>query len=113
MAVKSNDPEHVSSVCTVFAESEVISLVAKGKETIDILAGIHEAIARRMHGLVKTVGMKTPVMMSGGVAKNIGVVHFLEKALDVDIIVPEEPQIVGAIGAALFALDCAVEGKLT
>ena len=59
-----------------------------------------------MHGLVKTVGMKTPVMMSGGVAKE-------GKALDVEILVPEETQIVGAIGAALYALDCAVEGKLT
>lgn len=111
MALKSNNPEHVSSVCTVFAESEVISLVAKGNETIDILAGIHEAIARRMHGLVKTVGVKIPVMMSGGVAKNIGVVRFLGKALGVEIMVPEEPQIVGAIGAALFALDCVRESK--
>ena len=111
MALKSDNPQHVSSVCTVFAESEVISLVAKGNETVDILAGIHEAIARRMHGLVKTVGMKIPVLMSGGVAKNIGVVHSLGKALGVEIEVPEEPQIVGAIGAALYALDCAKEGK--
>jgi len=111
MALKSSNPEHVSSVCTVFAESEVISLVAKGKATIDIIAGINEAIARRMHGLVKTVGMKIPVLMSGGVAKNIGVVHFLGKALGVEIIVPEKPQIVGAIGAALYALDYAGQGK--
>ncbi|MBF7082851.1 2-hydroxyglutaryl-CoA dehydratase [Desulfallas sp. Bu1-1] len=98
----------ISSMCTVFAESEVISLVAQGHTKADILAAIHEAIARRITGLVGRVGLRQPVIMTGGVAKNIGVVRALEKELGVSITVPGEPQIVGALGAALFALDYAL-----
>lgn len=97
----------ISSMCTVFAESEVISLVAQGHTKEDILSAIHEAIARRISGLVGRVGLRQPVIMTGGVAKNIGVVCALEKELGVSISLPSEPQIVGAIGAALFALDYA------
>jgi activator of 2-hydroxyglutaryl-CoA dehydratase len=83
----------------------VISLTAQGRIKLDIIAGIHEAIGRRMHSLVNHVGMVPPVVMSGGVAKNVGVVRVLEKLLGTEIILPSEPQIVGALGAALFAMD--------
>ncbi len=105
LSLQSKSPASISSICTVFAESEVISLRAQGSTRLDIIAGIHEAIARRMHSLVSHVGAIPPVVMSGGVAKNIGVVSSLEKLLGVRIIVPPEPQIVGALGAALFAVD--------
>jgi len=105
LALASAAPPLISSMCTVFAESEVISLRAKGCATPDIVAGIHEAIGRRMTALVNHVGLREPVLMSGGVAKNQGVVRVLERLLGVKITVPEEPQIVGALGAALFALD--------
>ncbi len=104
-SLESREPLSVSSICTVFAESEVISLKAKGHSKVDIIAGIHYSIARRMLSLTNSVGLRAPLMMSGGVAKNIGVVRALEKGLNTQIIVPEEPQIVGALGAALFALE--------
>jgi len=105
LALASAVPPAISSLCTVFAESEVISLKAKGCAAPDIVAGIHEAVGRRMISLVNHAGLTAPVLMSGGVAKNQGVVRALEKFLGVKITVPEEPQIVGALGAALFALD--------
>lgn len=105
LSLQSRTMLEVSSLCTVFAETEVISLVAHGHANADILAAIHRAIAGRMRGLVGRVGLRQPVCMTGGVAKNIGVVRALEKELGVSIFVPSEPQIVGAVGAALFALD--------
>ena len=105
LSLKSQDPAAISSICTVFAESEVISLVAQKRSRLDIVAGIHEAIGRRMHSMVSQVGVNSPVIMSGGVAKNVGVVRVLERLLGTSITVPPEPQIVGALGAALFAID--------
>ncbi len=105
LSLGSDDPASISSICTVFAESEVISLKARGRSKVDIIAGIHEAIGRRMHSMVNQAGLTPPVVMSGGVAKNVGVVSVLERLLATPVIVPQEPQIVGALGAALFALD--------
>ena len=105
LSLKSTNPAQISSICTVFAESEVISMKARGRSKLDIISGIHEAIGRRMHSMINQAGMKPPVVMSGGVAKNVGVVRVLERLLETKIIVPPEPQIVGALGAALFALD--------
>lgn len=105
LSQQSRQPAAVSSLCTVFAESEVISLVSKGQATSDIVAGIHEAIGRRMLALTKSVGLTPPVVMSGGVAKNEGVRRVLERLIGHSIAVAEEPQVVGAIGAALYALD--------
>jgi len=107
LSLQSKHPASVSSTCVVFAESEVISLVSKGVSRTDVIAGVHLAIAKRMYGLIKNVGAKPVVLMSGGVAKNKGVVHFLEQVLETEIFVPEDPQIIGAIGAALYALDYA------
>lgn len=96
----------ISSICTVFAESEVISLVSEGEELEDILYGIHRAIADRTVGLISRMGGVEPrVVMAGGVAKNIGVVRALEKVLDTEIAVYSEPQIIGALGAAILALE--------
>ncbi len=105
LSLRAENPALISSICTVFAESEVISLTAQGCSKLDILAGIHEAIGRRMYSMVNQVGMTPPVVMTGGVAKNAGVVHALERLLETEIILPPEPQIVGALGAALFAVE--------
>jgi predicted CoA-substrate-specific enzyme activase len=104
-SLKAEDPALISSICTVFAESEVISLKAKGRSKQDIIAGIHEAIGRRMHSMITHVGLVDPAVISGGVAKNVGVVRVLERLLKTRIMIPQEPQIVGALGAALFALE--------
>jgi predicted CoA-substrate-specific enzyme activase len=93
----------ISSVCTVFAESEVVSLVATNHPKEEILRGLHRAIVNRVWSMVMTLGIHLEVTMSGGVAKNRGVVAFMEEKLGRSIHVYQEPQIVGALGAALYA----------
>lgn len=90
-------------MCTVFAESEVVSLIAQGFPREDIARGLHEAIADRTAGMVYRIGLVKKVAMTGGVAKNGGVLRALEEKLKTKIEVPPEPQIVGALGAALLA----------
>ncbi|MBI2521690.1 MAG: 2-hydroxyglutaryl-CoA dehydratase [Bdellovibrio sp.] len=96
----------LSSMCTVFAESEVVSLVADGAETKEIIFALNQAIAGRVSALVRRVCKETSglkVAMSGGVARNPGVVRGLNRALNCEISVPEHPDLVGALGAALIA----------
>lgn len=93
----------ISSLCTVFAESEVISLIAKGENRANIIAGIHESVASRVMAMANRIGIRQPVMMTGGVAKNIGVVRALENKMGYRILVSENAQVNGAIGAALIA----------
>lgn len=95
----------ISSVCTVFAESEVLSMQSQGKPVNDILRGIHKAIAERTIGLLERIGVEKDVVMTGGVAKNIGVVRAIEEKLGLKLMIPDEPQTVGAIGAARIALQ--------
>jgi activator of 2-hydroxyglutaryl-CoA dehydratase len=100
----------ISSMCAVFAESEVVSLVARGCPVPDIIRGVHEAIAQRSVALLKRVGIKAPVAMSGGVARNRGVTSCLEKKLGADIKIPPNPQFMGAFGAAIIARSKMLEG---
>ena len=93
----------ISSVCTVFAESEVVSLVAQNRPREEIIRGLHRAIVNRVWSMAKSIGIRGAVTMSGGVAKNRGVVGLLEEKLGRKIHVHSEPQIVGALGAALLA----------
>lgn len=93
----------VSSMCAVFAKTEVISLVRQGKAKNDILAGACEAIASRVTGLIQRIGTEEQFVITGGIAKNIGVVKRIEEKLKMAAHIPFEPQIVGALGAALFA----------
>ncbi|HHY98177.1 MAG TPA: 2-hydroxyglutaryl-CoA dehydratase [Firmicutes bacterium] len=93
----------ISSMCTVFAESEVVSLIARGEAKHDIIRAIHDAVAERVYGQVERIGNIAPITMTGGVAKNIGVVNSLNRLLGVRMNLPEEPQIIGALGAALIA----------
>lgn len=95
----------ISSMCTVFAESEVVSLIADNQSKEVIIRGLHDAIADRILGMVNRVGIKEQVTLTGGVAKNQGVVRALEDRLGVNLFIPPEPQIIGALGAALLARD--------
>jgi predicted CoA-substrate-specific enzyme activase len=95
----------VSSMCTVFAESEVVSLIAEGYLKEDILNGLHQAIASRVSAMAQSLRVGDAVTLSGGVAKNIGVVRALEQNLKVRVKVPPEPQIVAALGAAICARE--------
>jgi predicted CoA-substrate-specific enzyme activase len=105
LSLRSTKNIQISSICTVFAESEVVSAVANKFDRSDIINGIHQAIAKRVSIMVDHVGLVERVMMSGGVAKNAGVVRALESQLGTTFLVPKEPQLVGAFGAALIALE--------
>jgi predicted CoA-substrate-specific enzyme activase len=101
----SDDDLQVSSMCATFAETEIISLLAGGAEPADIAASVHRAVAARTLGLLAQVGKRSPIVMTGGVANNPAAVHFLSEAIGLPVQVPENPQISGAFGAALLALD--------
>lgn len=103
LSLVSDKPAKISSMCTVFAETEAISLLARGWRKEDIIAGLHEAIAKRTVVMVKQIGVQNDVVFSGGVAKNSGMQKALEAELGTIIHVPEEPQITAALGAALIA----------
>lgn len=107
LSLTAENPAAISSLCTVFAESEVISLIAKGARRADIIAGIHESVAARVAAMANRVGMKAPVMMTGGVAHNIGVVRALEAKLGLAVLVSAHAQENGAIGAACIAAGLA------
>jgi predicted CoA-substrate-specific enzyme activase len=107
VSLKSEFSAVITSQCSVFAESEIVTLIAEGTELPDIVAGIHKSIAGRLLSMVKAVNPRKDFMLTGGVAKNQGVVKFLEDALGKIEKVPVDPQIVGALGAALIA-----KGKL-
>jgi len=105
IALSSETPADISSRCTVFAETEVVSLLARGRDVPGILAGLCNSVAERVRGLATRVGIRAEMTMTGGVAKNAGVVRGLETMLGLAANVPDEPQIVGAFGAALIARD--------
>ncbi|MEW6672372.1 MAG: acyl-CoA dehydratase activase [Thermodesulfobacteriota bacterium] len=103
ISLTSKAPAAISSLCTVFAESEVISLISKGARRQDIIAGIHAAIAARVTAMAGRIGLTAPVMMTGGVAKNIGVVKAIEARIGSPVEVSPKAQLTGAVGAALIA----------
>lgn len=112
LSLKSKKSLVISSMCTVFAESEVVSLLAENEEREDIIKALHNAIADRVLSLAHKVKLTTAVTLTGGVAKNIGVVEVIKSKLSKMIVhIPEEPQIVGALGAALIAHDLALSGE--
>ena len=92
-------------MCTVFAESEVISLIAQNCEKADIARGVHRAIAGKACSLLARVHPEPEYMMTGGVARNPGVVRAVEEKLGAELFLCPDPEIVGAVGAALLALD--------
>ncbi len=95
----------ISSMCTVFAESEVVSLIAQNKPTDDIVHGLNKAVASKTASLVKRVGGEEAYMMTGGVAQNKGLVKTLEERLGTSLVISDKSQLCGALGAALFAAD--------
>nr|WP_222926246.1 acyl-CoA dehydratase activase [Fervidicola ferrireducens] len=102
---KAREDITITSMCTVFAESEVISLIAENKDQRDIIHALNKAVASKAVSLIERIGRKGSYMMTGGVAKNRGVVNAIEKKLGEKILIPPEPQIIGALGAALIALE--------
>ncbi len=106
ISLRSKNQAKITAQCSVFAETEVVSLMADGVEVADIVAGIHDAIASRIMSLVYRVGLEKDLTITGGVAKNIGVVTYLEKKLGIEAKkLPVDPQLMGALGAALTAKE--------
>lgn len=105
LALKSTNPVRITTTCTVFAESEIISHLAKGILTEDVLAGVHQAICQRCAALARRVGVEPEVTLTGGVSRNVAMVELLERELGVVLNVSAEAHFCGALGAALFALD--------
>lgn len=95
----------MNAQCTVFAESEVVSLVHAKTPKADIARAVHDAIASRIISMVRRVGIEREVVLIGGMAKNIGFVDSLKRGLEMNLLVPEEPEFVGALGAALIAVE--------
>ncbi len=101
--IKTRGKVDITSTCTVFAESEIVSLIGQGTDKNEIIKGLIYSIASRITSMVERIGLEEPVCMTGGVAKNLGVVKALEEKLGVKISIPHEPQITGALGAAYLA----------
>lgn len=110
-ALKSEKPVRISTTCTVFAEAEVLSWLGKGKTVEDILWGVHQSIAARTFGLLRRVGIEDEITFTGGVARNIGMIRAMEDKLEKKMNVSEESHYMGALGAALFALDSVMAGE--
>jgi predicted CoA-substrate-specific enzyme activase len=106
ISLEAKSQAKITAQCSVFAETEVVSLMADGIEVADIVAGIHDSIASRIMSLVYRVGLEKELTITGGVAKNVGVVTYLEKRLGVTTTkLSIDPQLMGALGAALTAKE--------
>jgi len=104
LALRAENPLPITSICSVFTEIEALCMVNDGEELADIAAGVNQAMARRIKSLVARIGIEEDVCFTGGVAKNAGVVKSMEEMLGIEVVqMPEDPQVIGALGAALFA----------
>ena len=110
ISLDAKKPVRLSTVCAVFVESDIMSYLAEGKTVPDILGGVHSAIAARTVALVRRVGIEPEVTFTGGVTRNSGMVAALEEKLQLTVNVCEDSHYMGAIGAALFALERAKSG---
>jgi activator of 2-hydroxyglutaryl-CoA dehydratase len=102
LSLSSTKPVDFTTGCAVFAESEAVSRISEGAASADILAGVHKAMASKVVNLVVRIGLATDCAVTGGGAKDVGLVKAVEEELGVALLVPEEPQITAALGAALL-----------
>jgi len=104
LSLKAEKIISMNAQCTIFAESEVVSLIHEKTSKADIARAIHDSIANRIASLTRRLGIQRDVALMGGVAKNVGFVNSLQRTLEIELLVPEEPEFVGALGAALTPL---------
>jgi len=103
ISLKATKKVQISNLCTIFAQQEVIALISHGEKLENILAGLHDALAGRIAPLARRLGIEPDLVLTGGVAKNIGMVKAMKQSLGCEILIPEEPLITGAHGAAVLA----------
>ena len=111
ISLRAKNPVRLTTVCTVFVESDIMSYLAQGKKVEDILGGVHSAIAARTISLVRRVGIEPEVTFTGGVSRNVGMVRALEEKLGMKVNVSPDSHFVGALGASIFALERAVQAS--
>jgi len=105
MGMETSVEAAISSTCTVFAESEIISLLANGVNLPEILRGLHRSLIKRVVAMVHSVGFEAPLMLSGGVVQNPLIASMLGEEIGTEVVLPRHPQLMGALGAALIALE--------
>ena len=106
LSLESKNPTFISSQCSVFAESEIITQLNKGSSISDVVAGIHSSIVLRLVGLLRRIDLQEDLTVTGGCAKNEGLISMLQEKAGVKIVrLTEDPQLVGALGAAVLARD--------
>jgi predicted CoA-substrate-specific enzyme activase len=103
MSLKSTKKIQLSNICTIFAQQEVVALLSRGEKVEDIIAGLHYALASRVATLARRLKIEPDVVLTGGVAKNIGIVTAMKEILGREVLVPDEPLLTGALGAAILA----------
>lgn len=105
LSIEADRSPTMNAQCTIFAESEVVTLIHEGEPKKNIIRALHDAIAERNISMVRRLGIEKDVALVGGLAKNVGFVDAMKRGLEMDILVPEEPLFVGALGAALIAAE--------
>ena len=113
VSLKATKRIQISNLCTIFAQQEVVSLLSRGERVEDILAGLHDALAGRIAALARRLGIEPDLVLTGGVAKNIGIVRAMKESLGCEILVPEEPLLTGALGAAILAKEIYMKAVAT
>jgi len=109
ISLEANKKIQISNLCTIFAQQEVVALLSHGEKPENILAGLHDALASRVAALARRLGIEPDLVLTGGVAKNIGMVRAMKESLGCEILVPEEPLLTGALGAAILAKETCVK----
>jgi predicted CoA-substrate-specific enzyme activase len=105
VSLKAAKQIQISNLCTIFAQQEVVALLSRGEKLENILAGLHDALTSRVAALARRLGIEPDLVLTGGVAKNIGMVEAMKQNLGCEIFVPEEPLLTGALGAAILAKE--------
>jgi predicted CoA-substrate-specific enzyme activase len=105
IALKATKEIQISNLCTIFAQREVVALLSRGEELENIVAGLHDALASRVGALVRRLGIEPDLVLTGGVAKNDGMVRAMKESLGCELLIPEEPLLTGALGAAILAKE--------
>lgn len=105
ISLKATKNIQISNLCTIFAQQEVIALLSRGEKVENIVAGLHDALASRIAALARRLGIEPDLVLTGGVAKNTGMVRAMKESLGCEILVPQEPLITGALGAAILAKE--------
>jgi len=103
ISLKATKKVQIGNLCTIFAQQEVVALISRGEKLENILAGLHDALAGRIAAMARRLAIEPDLVLTGGVAKNIGMVKAMKESLDCEILVPEEPLITGALGAVILA----------